>query len=379
MRRILLLTMLAALIVGAAAVPASAAESGATPRIAVVRSPISDGTVTSAGVRIGGQFLRADAVASWLTVEFGAENVVVIGDAELADANALSAFDVVVLTRQITMTTAQRFAVRQYVAAGGGLVAMFGTARWDYVAGRRPAYIPNITLYPHLAWEWGEMSELYGVSFFNDPLTASGYHIVGAPPASHPILQGVADDLGRSAAIDMNPSRNDYNEYVRILPGAAVTPLLYYSGASANGTPWNGSGWLAGWSSQYENGRAVVFGFQLYDAGGAMFAPPVDRGSSAGAPAQLGQVGRQRRDLHAHWARSEARPVGSQHEDVGEGIAVGHVCHSNPAPRAVRSDHLRPIGQGPLSPHERRVEDGLHRSEGVRAELDSATRQNEAR
>jgi hypothetical protein len=62
-----------------------------------------------------------------------------------------------------------------------------------------------------------------------------------------------------------------------------VTPLLYYSGASANGTPWNGSGWLAGWSSQYENGRAVVFGFQLYDAGGAMFAPPVETEAQAQA------------------------------------------------------------------------------------------------
>jgi hypothetical protein len=278
MRRTLLLACVAVLVVGSALVPASAgaAVAGAVPRIAVVRSPLSDATVTSAGERIGTQFVRADVVASWLSAKFGAQNVVVVGDAELADANALSAFDVVVLTRQISMTTAQCWAMRQFVATGGGLVAMFGTARWDYVAGRRPPYIRNIELYRNLAWEWGEMSPLFGVSFFNDPLTASGYHIVGAAPTTHPILQGVAADLGRSAPVDLAPGRADYNEYVRILPGAAVTPLLYYSGASANGTPWNGSGWLAGWASQYENGRAVVFGFQLHDAGGALFAPPVE-------------------------------------------------------------------------------------------------------
>jgi hypothetical protein len=267
MRKTWVLILAAVLLLGLLAVPGMAVAEvpTGTPRIAVVRSAIADATRMPDGRVIGTQFTRVDRTVSWLTAEFGVENVAVIGDAELADVNALRAYDVVVLVRQISMSAAQRLAVRDYVAGGGGVVAMFGLGRWDYVPTRRPAYIASISLFPSLAWEWGESSELYGVSFYNDPLTAASYHVVGRDPSLHPILQMTADELGRPAPLDLAPNRADYNEYVRILPGAAVTPLATYANAPCSGTPTNGSGWLAGWSSQYESGRFVYYGFQLYD------------------------------------------------------------------------------------------------------------------
>ncbi len=267
MRRTWVLILAAVLLIGLLTTPgvAAAEEASGTPRIAIVRSAIADATRMPDGRVIGNQFIRADRAVTWLTTEFGAENVTVIGDAELADVNALRTYDVVVLVRQISMSAAQRLAIRDYVAGGGGVVAMFGTGRWDYVPTRRPAYIAAISLFPSLAWEWGETSELYGVSFYNDPLTYASHRVVGGAPSAHPILQMTADELGRTAPLDMAPNRADYNEYVRVLPGAAVTPLVTYANAPCSGIPTNGSGWLAGWSSQYESGRFVYFGFQLYD------------------------------------------------------------------------------------------------------------------
>jgi hypothetical protein len=285
MRRILLLTLVAVLLVGFAVVPGSAGavEPGPVPRIAVVRSPIAENTIGLEGRRMGHHFFRVDPVVGWLSAEFGAENVTVIGDAELGDVTALRNYDTVVLVRQISFTAAQRFAVREYVAGGGGIVAMFGTGRWDYVGTRRPLYRRAIELFPHLAWEWGELSELYGVSFYNDPLTASTHRVVGRDPSVHPILQMTADQLGRTAPLDMAPNRADNNEYVRILPGAAVTPLLTYASAPCDGIPRSGNGWLAGWTSQYESGRVVYFGFQLYDVMGVMSQPSVDTETQARA------------------------------------------------------------------------------------------------
>jgi hypothetical protein len=278
MRRMLGLTIAAALLVGSAVFPgpAGAVEPGTVPRIAVVRSAIAENTIGLSGSRMGHHYFRVDPIVTWLGTEFGAGNVTVIGDAELGDVNALRNFDTVVLVRQISFTAAQRLAVREYVAGGGGIVGMFGTGRWDYVPTRRPVYRRAIEIFPHLAWEWGELSELYGVSFYNDPLTSSSHRVVGRAPDAHPILQMTATQLGRVAPLDMAPNRADNNEYVRILPGAAVTPLLYYANAPCDGIPRNGNGWLAGWTSQYESGRVVYFGFQLYDVCGVMSQPSED-------------------------------------------------------------------------------------------------------
>ena len=241
---------------GSLALPAAAIAATSGPRVAIARSAIAQ------GAPYGNQYFRVDAVTPWLVSEFGKNNVTVIGDAALDSAATLRNYDVVVLVRQMAMTKTQRLALRSYVAGGGGVVAVFGAGRWDYSSTRSTHYIPCIKLYPSLSTEWGEVSAIWGVTFYNDPVTAVGYHVVGEPVTMHPALQLVADDLGPSTPLDMLGQR-DANEYVRIPAGSAVTPLVYYTRASATGTPYNGSGWAAGWANQYGLGRAVYFGYQL--------------------------------------------------------------------------------------------------------------------
>lgn len=240
----------------AASVQVREAAVASVPRIAIVRSEIAQ------NCPYGNHFFRVDAVTSWLVSEYGQENVTVIGDADLSNVISLRRFDVVVLVRQLAMTRGQRTALRSYAAGGGGVVAVFGAGRWDYVSTRSPQYVPAIKLYPSLVTEWGEVSEVWGVAFYNDPITSSGYHIVGGSASSHPVLQMTARDLGPSTPLDML-GQKDANEYVTIPVGSVVTPLVRYTNAACSGVPVNGSGWAAGWANQYGLGRAVYFGCQL--------------------------------------------------------------------------------------------------------------------
>ena len=239
----------------AASLPIHAAAAS-SPRVAIVRSAIAQ------GAPFGNQYFRVDAVKPWLDAEFGQENVSVIGDAALASVTTLRNYDVVVLVRQLAMTKTQRLALRSYVAGGGGVVAVFGAGRWDYSSTRSTHYITTIKLYPRPMREWGELTDIWGVAFYNDPITAVGYHVVGGPTSSHEILKMMASDLGPSTSVDM-AGQKDANEYVTIPAGSAVTPLVHYTGARATGIPVNGSGWIAGWANQYGLGRTVYFGYQL--------------------------------------------------------------------------------------------------------------------
>jgi putative cell wall-binding protein len=253
----------------ASAIEPASVEPAATLKVAVARTSTAKNTVNYSGFPLNDDSTydnRVNAVIEILEPYF---DVTKIGDSELASVSSLERFDVVVLPRTLAMTGVQRQALRTYAARGGGVVGSFGVSRWDYTAGRSPhAYEPLITLWQFSdswgvsrIWEWGEMSELYQVKFDNDPLMYSGYDIVGA--SSHPIVSWTKSDLG-IGAIDMTVLQPDYNEKVFSIPGAKVTPLLTYRGASCDdGTDASGS--MAAWASEYLFGRVVYFGFQLHD------------------------------------------------------------------------------------------------------------------
>jgi type 1 glutamine amidotransferase len=244
------------------ALGASAAYAETVLRVAVADSAIARGMKPADGS------IRADMTIAALADE--GITATKIGDGELLSLAALKNFDVVVLPRQLAMTTAQRLTMRQYVAEGGGLVAMFGTSRWDYTAGRSPAYIPIITLKwfgttwdEFRAWEWGEISEIMQVKFNNDPLMYGGFHVGGADPSSHPILQATAAQLKRTTPLEMTQLPADFNEIVWTYPGDTNVQVLgTYKDAPTNDTPANGT--PAMWTSLFYKGRLFYTGFQLY-------------------------------------------------------------------------------------------------------------------
>ncbi len=212
-----------------------------------------------------------------------------VSDDDLRDIARLRQFDAIVLPRMTASDTAQRTTLRQYVAEGGGLVTMFSPSRFDYRPGTSSPYTASPQSYGTPYWpinfywgfsgssylsqsfEWGELSELVGMKFCNDPLFSGGYQLVSTG-SSHPILQMTAADLGANAISFTDPNAQ-YNETV--FPPSAkslATPLLNYSGEtifekggledhSWSGTPSH----MAAWAAPYYYGRMVSYGFQLYD------------------------------------------------------------------------------------------------------------------
>ena len=250
--------------------PGVAAAMDTTTQVGVIDSDIAVGAVNYLGHSISGGTAQPIYAARILSADFA--NVTYVGDAQLQDPAALAHYDVLVAPRVLALTSPERIALRQYVAAGGGLVEMFGMGRWDYSASRTPyPYMRLIDTWKFprpasysLAWEWGEVSEVYQVSFVNDPLTYGGYSIVPTAGVTHPILQQTEADIGGPVRLDV--SRDDYNELVSLMPrNHTVTPLLYYSGALTNVKATPADGTLAGWATQYYAGRSVCYGFQLLE------------------------------------------------------------------------------------------------------------------
>ena len=278
MRRSFVLALAAALVLSFmfAARPTPAVAQ--TPlRIGVVVSDIAAGTKSYSGQQLGAR-IRSERIASFLEGEFGTSQATRIGDAEISSLEACKAYDVIVLTRQLSLTSSQRVALRDYVAQGGGLVAMFGAGRWDYVGNRvSPTthdYMPLIYLWQwsrswdwSRAWEWGEVSELYQVKFNNDPLMSGPFRLNGYAASSHPILSGAATDLGRSVPISMTAKQSDFPELVWAWAGSTTIQGLLTYGSNHS---------LAGWTAKYGLGRVVYYGFQIHDlaTGGDAYADP---------------------------------------------------------------------------------------------------------
>ncbi|MDY0339844.1 MAG: hypothetical protein RBS17_01335 [Coriobacteriia bacterium] len=289
-RVIAVVTLLVAAIV-IVPVPAHALT---TMSVAVVKTDTAEGTrnyVTGSYLNGSGYYeTRVNNLVDLLGREFS--DVVTIGDAELASLSALERYDVIVFPRTLALTSAQRAAVLKYVTRGGGAVGLFGFSRWaqdaDSTYGYTPflgmSEAPGVYLWPPSSnqlkvWEWGEVSELIGLWFFNDPLMYSSWQAVGKPTSTHWILDQTAEDVGRTE-VSLKVEAADYNETMLSLPGAiGVTPLMTY-GTKANSDSRDDvlDSTAAAAAHEYYSGRFVYYGFQLYDvASGWLKSDPADQ------------------------------------------------------------------------------------------------------
>ena len=254
----------------AASAPAAVSSQALAPlRIAVADSDIAKGAPFTTSAALSNRY---GYTRNALLTRFASADIATISDADLRSLDTLRGYDVVVLTRQVAMDAAQRVALREYVAGGGGVVAMFGAGRWDYNSWRNVAdtghYYPAIKMFGANVWEWGELSEAYQVEFNNDPIMQTPYTLYSPDVSTSPILEAVDADTGRGTApLALIARRSDANEMVWALRGNAdVTPLLLYDlrhNSPASDDRYSGT--MAGWSSTYHMGRVVYFGFQLYD------------------------------------------------------------------------------------------------------------------
>ncbi len=279
-RKGLLLALLvtAMLVAGTPAVP-KASAAPAPIRVGVAYSNVA---CNAPGNNAYGLYrTRVNDVENVLRSEPGL-GVTEIGDSELSNVASLKSYDVIVLTAMVATTEAERVAIRQYVAEGGGLVAMFSTSRYDGSNRYAPFNISwgfSASSYMSQSWEYGELSELFMTKFCNDPYFCAGYDVVGSSPAAHAILQATASDLsakGLSTSISMHDAAAEFNETVWPIKGAPVTPLVSYAnevvkrynndrtGYRITAAPWGHASTMAGWAAPYYYGRVVNFGFQLY-------------------------------------------------------------------------------------------------------------------
>lgn len=292
----LVLHALLALMVVAATLAVAPHEAHAltTLSVAVVKTDTAENTrnyVTGTYLNGSGYYdTRVDNLVNQLKTEFS--SVTIIGDAQLASLTELEKYDVLVFPRTLAMTAAQRTALLQYVARGGGAVGMFGMSRWtpdsSNVYGYKPflgtAAAPGVYLWPPSSnelkvWEWGEVSELYQLRFYNDPLMYAGWQAAGKAVSSHWILSQTAKETGR-ATVSLTVTENDYNESMLSLPGASGATPIFTFGTRANATTADDSmnGTVAGMANEYYFGRFVYYGFQLYDvATGWLSASAADR------------------------------------------------------------------------------------------------------
>ncbi|MBN2839526.1 MAG: cell wall-binding repeat-containing protein [Coriobacteriia bacterium] len=257
--------------------------------VAVVKTDTAENTrhyITGTYLNGGGFYdTRVDLLVALLKTEF--TSVTIIGDAQLASLSEIEKYDVLVFPQTLAMTAAQRTALLQYVARGGGAVGMFGMSRWtpdsSNVYGYKPfigmSDAPGVYLWPPSSnelkvWEWGEVSELYQVRFFNDPYMYADWQAAGKATSSHWILSQTAKETGRTS-LTLTVGRTAFNESMLSLPGATgATPIFTY-GTRANSYTADDSmnGTVAGMANEYYFGRFVYYGFQLYDVATAASYP----------------------------------------------------------------------------------------------------------
>lgn len=281
MRSLFRLFVTVTIVASTLSVAAPPAHAATTLSVAVVQTNTSLNTrhyLTGAYLNGGGLYQgRVSNVVALMETEF--TDVDVIGDSQLSALSELEKYDVVVFPRTLALTSAQRTAVLQYVSRGGGVVGSFGMSRWTPDTSNQFGYKPFLGLssapgvyqWPPSSdalkvWEWGEVSELYGLKFNNDGAMYAPWQAIGKPTSTHWILSQTARDLNRTS-VTMSVKATDYCETMLTLPGATgVTPLFTYGTRSNSYTSDDAvNGTAAGVANQYYFGRFVYYGFQLHD------------------------------------------------------------------------------------------------------------------
>ncbi len=293
MRLALRLFVTVSLFVATLAVAPPHAEAATSLSVGVVQTTTARNTrhyLSGVELNGGGMYeARVDHVVNLMKTEF--RNVGIIDEAALASPSTLAKYDVLVFPRTLAMTAAQRSAVLQYVACGGGVVGSFGMSRWTPDSsnkyGYKPflgmSYAPGVYQWPPSSdglkvWEWGDVSEMYGVRFSNDDVMYATWQAVGKSASSHWILSQTAKDIGKSS-VTLNIKQQDNCEAMVTLPGATgVTPLLTF-GTRKNSTPADDAydGTLAAMANEYYFGRFVYYGFQLHDTISFAYATTADQ------------------------------------------------------------------------------------------------------
>ncbi len=244
---------------------------------------------------------RPPRVAS--TLAAAGYTVVTFDDADLEDPAALASVDVVVLPLTRVMNERASVALRDWVAAGGGLVAAFISPRMlprpgcRWTGANHPRSTSNLaaswTCWSNpdggfefwarelnsAAWEYGPLSEAFQTLFINDP-TPTQFSVTDDPAgAAHPIVAGTTAALGISG-IRLDRPTGAGAEFTRLF-NTNATSLLRFSippgTGSAEGVDASQyDGYTAAQATRYESGRIVYFDFDILD-----FLPQINAANAA--------------------------------------------------------------------------------------------------
>ena len=193
-------------------------------------------------------------------------NTVRITDYELSNSSRLKPYDVVILVGTTCLSSAERKALREYVADGGNIIALGAVGRNDYDG------VPLILKWQFSdswdksrSWEWGEISEVYQLKFNHDPLFYEGYRVEKGSE-SHPILSATLDDIYPDPLV-LTSSDKAYNELAwSFKVNGNVKQLLHYN-MLANSTSADDSfnSEAAAYISYYYKGKCAYYLFNLHD------------------------------------------------------------------------------------------------------------------
>ncbi len=219
-------------------------------------------------------------------------DVVEMRDADLTNRDLLDGLDALLLPVNRVLTEDSELVLADWLRDGGSLVvAMIGArvlpnqgCRWNGT--KHPRYTSNWQAYWNCGidrddgftqwfrrlnsniWEWGPLSEAYGMRLVNDP-TSRQFSVVDEG-ASHPIVSETMAALGiTSISLDRDPPAGAGAEYVSLF-NDRTTPMLRFSippgTSSFEGFSMDQfDGYPAAQAGNYGLGRFVYFDFGILD------------------------------------------------------------------------------------------------------------------
>lgn len=226
--------------------------------------------------------------------------VVTARDADLENRTFLDSIDVLVLPLTRVMSPNASTTIRDWIADGGSVVAVFVSPRMlprtgcVWTSSRHPRTLSNPQQYwtcptptnsdgGFLFWaremnsavyEYGPLSEAYQTIFINDP-SPKTFSVLNEG-TTHPILANTMASLGISGVRFDRPSGAGA-EFTRVF-NANATSILRFSipDVSANSGSSQYDGYSAAQATRYGKGRLVYFDFDLLD-----FLPQLNAANAA--------------------------------------------------------------------------------------------------
>ena len=181
--------------------------------------------------------------------------VLPMSDADMNSPKRLHRCPVVVTPYVFLMSARQRAGLRDYVKGGGGLVALYGTARSE-LDGTRLIDVTHTS-----TREWSELTDVFQSVFDND-VTTSALRLIGAP--GDPIATRAAK-IAKVKRLVIEFPRFDW---IELFHGVTknVSPVLTYASIGQNSDRSRLQVGDEAISRQaYGKGRGVLVGFKLMD------------------------------------------------------------------------------------------------------------------